>query len=369
MRPDFLVIGAQKAGTTWLYEQLRAHPDIWLPKEKELHYFDERAVLGHDRLRDRIRGKREHNVRWRRQLRRQVRSYRRERSLAALRWDARYFFGTPSDDWYASLFARAGARVSGEVTPKYAILDEAGVDHVRRVTPNARILFLMRNPIERAWSHAAMELRRRQGLEPPSVDDFRAHFRSEGNLRRTDYETTIDRWTSRFGNERVFVGFLEDIRFHPRDLLASVHSFLGVDDCDPPTRLDQPIHAGRSTSLPALLAADLAELHAPHLERLADRFGGYADWWVECAAALRKSTDDGELSYPFTETPLFADWLASRSLHSPQVQSAALPSLGAAEPPFVSDARNGRGDSAPVIERNHPCTNGSDRGSEPRPNA
>ena len=46
-RPDFLCIGAQKAGTGWLYEQLREHPDFWMPPLKELHYFDR---LGRARL-------------------------------------------------------------------------------------------------------------------------------------------------------------------------------------------------------------------------------------------------------------------------------------------------------------------------------
>jgi len=38
--PDFLVIGAQKAGTTWLFQNLRMHPQVWLPPEKEIHFFD-----------------------------------------------------------------------------------------------------------------------------------------------------------------------------------------------------------------------------------------------------------------------------------------------------------------------------------------
>src|SRR5438132_13721254 len=39
--PDFLCVGAQKAGTSWLYRQLERHPDFWMPPVKELHYFDE----------------------------------------------------------------------------------------------------------------------------------------------------------------------------------------------------------------------------------------------------------------------------------------------------------------------------------------
>jgi hypothetical protein len=40
MPPNFLIIGAQKAGTTWLFQNLQSHPEIWLPAEKEIHFFD-----------------------------------------------------------------------------------------------------------------------------------------------------------------------------------------------------------------------------------------------------------------------------------------------------------------------------------------
>lgn len=43
--PDFIGIGAQKAGTTWLYKNLKQHPNIWLPEIKELHYFDAREKI------------------------------------------------------------------------------------------------------------------------------------------------------------------------------------------------------------------------------------------------------------------------------------------------------------------------------------
>ena len=39
-QPDFLCVGAQKGGTSWLYQQLESHPDFWMPPVKELHYFD-----------------------------------------------------------------------------------------------------------------------------------------------------------------------------------------------------------------------------------------------------------------------------------------------------------------------------------------
>ena len=57
------------------------------------------------------------------------------------------------DDWYVSLFAdRGGKKVAGEVTPEYALIGISGLKHLKRLAPDARIIFIMRNPVTRAWS-------------------------------------------------------------------------------------------------------------------------------------------------------------------------------------------------------------------------
>ena len=48
LHPSFVCIGAQKAGTTWLYDNLRPHPEVWLPQVKEIHFFD--TVCPHEQL-------------------------------------------------------------------------------------------------------------------------------------------------------------------------------------------------------------------------------------------------------------------------------------------------------------------------------
>ena len=67
--PHFIGIGAQKAGTTWLYRNLQEHPEVWLPPEKELHYFDEKRIARRS-LVGRACGRTVDGARWRRQLRR-----------------------------------------------------------------------------------------------------------------------------------------------------------------------------------------------------------------------------------------------------------------------------------------------------------
>ena len=107
MYPDFLGIGAQKAGTTWLGRNLQAHPEVWMPRVKEVHYFDEKIHESRNttlRLVRRIFGASGANRRWRRQVRRRARKHLRRFSRKDFSWDLNYYVGVPSDGWYASLF-------------------------------------------------------------------------------------------------------------------------------------------------------------------------------------------------------------------------------------------------------------------------
>ncbi len=152
--------------------------------------------------------------------------------------------------------------------------------------PNAQLLFFMRNPIERAWSHAAMAVehaeRRGRGVE----GDLREHFRSESSRLRTDYARTIDVWGSHFPAEQLFVGFLEDVRFRPVELLERICGFLDVEDLRRWPQAESRIHAGGAATIPVGLAVDLASLYRDLAENLDERFGGHASWWRYCVERL-----------------------------------------------------------------------------------
>ena len=129
--PDLLCIGAQKGGTTWLHHNLEAHPGIFVPRHvKEVHYFD----------------------------------FFYRRSLAD----------------YAAVFAEGRDRVKCDVTPNYGRLQPARIRFVRSAMPDVRLVFVMRNPVERAWSQAVMDLATRSKRRPEDVPDaeWTAHFRS-----------------------------------------------------------------------------------------------------------------------------------------------------------------------------------------------
>jgi hypothetical protein len=321
MFPDFLGVGAQKAGTTWLYRNLQAHPEIWMPPIKELHYFDEKAQL-EDGLISRLRGAHPVDVRWRRQFRARFRHPLERLTSQDLWWDLRYFFRTPGNGWYASLFKPGSGKVTGEMTPDYAILEKEGVARVHGLMPEAKIIFMMRNPIERPWSVTNMGLRiRGRSMEDMTIEKFRRQF-ERGRVRRmTDYLLTLDTWSSFYSEERIFVGFLEDIHFFPEETLRSLYRFLGVDPSAARGAITQKIHPGSAGEMPVRLAIYLARSYLEETRHLEERFGGYASFWRFCAERLARRPPEKrkkkQLEYPLWESRLWKRWEGSRRI-SPQ---------------------------------------------------
>jgi hypothetical protein len=330
--PDFIGIGAQKAGTTWLGQNLQLHPEIWMPKNKELHYFDDRINDPRNpvsRIYGRLTGEGYVNRRWRRQVRARLRAHWNRLPGRDLLWDLKYYGGAPGDGWYASLFAQGQGKVKGEITPAYSTLPLEDVAHIHDLVPEARIIFMMRNPIERAWSQFVMHLDR-SGKRKLGLTMYKKLVRNverEGSRSRTNYLQALENWTAFYPEERIFVGFLEDIHFHPDQLLGNVYRFLGVDPSFRPWAIGEKIHtrsAGRMTSDAAVY---LAGLYREELSRLDEQFGGYASFWLYCAEKLAEGEPDEEyLPYPLWESAMWDDWIKA-SQGRPGCQSSPLSSV------------------------------------------
>jgi hypothetical protein len=310
MFPDFIGIGAQKAGTTWLYQNLRAHPQVYMPR-KELHYFNRKLEDGSGMF-TRLFGKRETDGEWRRQVRNRTITHLTERrSLQDLLYDIRYYTGSYNDRWYASLFKPGRGKVKGEITPAYSVLGKEKVAHVHSIMPEAKLIFFMRNPIERVWSQLVM----RFGI----VEKGSAGLMSEDKLVRravrnsarllTDYLRTLENWGTFYPEEQIFVGFLEDVSFFPGELLKSIYGFLGVDPFFEPPFLEKKIHSRSSGTMPTGLAVHLANEYREETGHLADLFGGYASFWYYCVRRLIEDPPQEEqIPYPLWASSLWGDW-------------------------------------------------------------
>jgi len=210
-----MCIGAQKAGTTWLYEMLRRHPQFWMPPVKELHYFDRSPSYSSDNFLAshhfiaRCFGAQSHNREFRRKCRRLFRRSLRQRSWETFRWSLRFSFGRVDDEWYRSLFANAPVAIRGEITPSYTMLNDDDVARVQQLEPELKILLLLRNPIDRAWSQIRFDWAR--GVFE-GIDDFarlQEFVDSPHQMLRSNYLRTLRIREKHFPKDQIFVGFYE----------------------------------------------------------------------------------------------------------------------------------------------------------------
>lgn len=230
----FLGIGAQKAGTTWLFTQLERHPELSFPLGKEVHFWNN--------------------------------SY--DRSSIA-----RYLHRFAQDPGCA-----------GEITPAYAILAREGIAELHRHAPRLRLIFLVRNPAQRAWSSALMAVRRAEMMPEEASDQwFIDHFRSAGSLARGDYARCLGNWWSVYRPEQLLVGRFEAIRSDPARLLNRCFAHLGVR-ARPAVELareglDRAVFPGPKVPLRPSLRPVLAELYRPRIRALEDLLGeDLGDW-------------------------------------------------------------------------------------------
>jgi hypothetical protein len=288
MYPRFLGIGAQKAGTTWLYENLRRHPSLWLPPVKELHYLDQKPP----RLTKRLFGKATPMRTAREHLRAQLLELARGRGdRHELAWAARYCLLPRSDAWYRSLFPEGGDRMPGEICPGYARLDAEAVGEVKRRMPDARILYLLRDPIDRSWSTSAMHFRKpRFGrIAEYSDAEIEAHFKRDKTARHDDYLGNLASWSQHYGAEQLFVGFYDDLLADPRALLVRVLTFLGVDASDRaiPPDVASRRNAGEGEVIPERFARFLARHHYARICALDEHFSNpHTKRWRQRAEQL-----------------------------------------------------------------------------------
>jgi hypothetical protein len=220
MLPTFLVIGTQRAGTTALAYYLRRHPDISGPQSvdrtvawgKELHFFDEKFANGPD-------------------------------------WYRSFF---PLEAYRAVLRRFGREIVACEGTPYY-LFHPAVPERVAATLPRSRLLVLLRDPVDRAYSH--YQLMRRMGREQLPFADaiaaeeerlagererlltdpgFRArHHRDHSYVARGLYAEQLERWFDHFPREQLLVLRAEDFRARPADVYTQVLEFVGVRPWDP----------------------------------------------------------------------------------------------------------------------------------------
>ena len=172
--PNFLYVGPDKAGSSWLHETLIRHPDVYLTPAKDLYFYD------------------------------------------------RYF--DRGMDWYAEQFRDArDEKIVGEICQDY-LFHPAAAERIRSTLGDVRVMVCLRDPVERAWS--SYLYMRKHGIGPAT---FAEALRSRPELLdHGRYATGLGRFLERFPRESVLVALFDDLVADPQVFLDGVTDFLGV---------------------------------------------------------------------------------------------------------------------------------------------
>lgn len=248
--PDFLIAGAMKAGTTSLFGYLDQHPHCSSPLKKEVNYFDTNFSRG--------------------------------------------------QRWYRMHFPRRTAEMSNQLcyeASPYYMCDPRVPVRIKQELPGVKIVFLLRNPVDRAYSHYQHNVRRRReqlsfeeaiAVEPDRLrgelermkedDHYESQaYRHYSYLTRGNYAEQLAVWQSHFSEDRLLVLQAEVLFRNPQQALARTLLFLGLEPWEPDTfgNLNPGRYrAGMGSQVRTRLSAHFEQ----HNQRLFHLLGTTYDW-------------------------------------------------------------------------------------------
>jgi hypothetical protein len=252
MRPGFIILGVQKGGTTTLYDLLSQHSQIKPASRKEINFFNAHYSKG-------------------------------------LKWYQKKFPVNISRFWTKQL------RITGEASPNYMFLPHVP-ERLAATLPEAKLIVLLRNPTDRAYSHyhhvfrrkietlpfeqaLAKEDERLSGeldklLKDPNRKSF--NYQKFSYLARGIYVDQLKRFAKFFCKEKILVIKSEDFFHKTQEILGQVFDFLGLEEWQP--KKIKPLNTGRYSKIDAKTKEFLDSYFKPHNQRLYHYLGRDFDW-------------------------------------------------------------------------------------------
>ena len=262
-QPDFLCVGAQKGGTSWLFHQLTLHPDFWMPPVKEVHYFDSMSRVERKNP-PRCKDERDQ---W---------FMARLAELSALPYI--------DLDTYSELFAAKKKLLSGDITPAYSMLNDELIEKIAGYFPNLKVIFLARDPVDRAWSQLSMGVRLGNipAFDSTNPAEVLRNLLSPGVFFRSYPSKSVKRWRRYVHPDLFRIYFFDDLKENPAEMRRSILSFLGADPGKPSGSLKADYNGqGGKEKLPLTekVRARVAQFFEHELKACAVELGGRAKSW------------------------------------------------------------------------------------------
>lgn len=285
--PDFICFGQAKAGTRWLYDQMKSRPDVWMPPIKEMNFFVGSALKPVNLRKIRKLEKRNDPFV---SMFAEYRNHGPSRAYIRLRrfpfTSAVFDFRNRVGDigWYKGLFQFKGDRVSGDVSPSYSQLDERDIAGLAKELSETKFVFLLREPVSRLWSAICMDVRKTR-IDASRLQDL-AYVKSLAKRKQNNSLPSViwDRWRRHIPEERMGFWFLEDIKERPGEVVDEICQLIGAK-AGPgglPAGYNSKADNAKVPMDPKVRAYLVDHFREEH-DRCAQLFGGHALSWRETA--------------------------------------------------------------------------------------
>lgn len=281
--PTILICaGATKAGTTWAHDQLAAHPDVFLRTIKEYHYFNSDQPQHWEKKIQETAAEIDHLV-----AKGDGLGPQQQQRLEDLRSWLPICQRRAIEPQVFADYLRASApkaRLVGDFTPAYAIMQGKSLRAILEMGA-VKVLYLMRDPLARLWSHVRMSAQRAapDAFEGACADLLQKTMQGgqDGIVRRGDYAANLPRLQRIFG-DNLLVMFTEDLL--TKAGFDRLLAFLGLAPAA--ADMTRRVHEGRDLPMPAALRAAALRFLRPQYEFVAERFADLPQAWRDAMAEM-----------------------------------------------------------------------------------
>jgi hypothetical protein len=190
-----------------------------------------------------------------------------------------------TDEWYAKIYSRRQpGQLCFDATATYSTLPRAALKHMRALSPDAKIIISLREPVARIWSYVRMQLSLRGSFSQEAQDDvLRSH---RGFLKHSsDYATIWQNFEAVFGRDNVLVLDYDEIESNPLHVLKVFCNFVSIDYCDSYFKIAKArIFEGPRVDITDKTRLTIEEIISPFRPSYSKLFPNLAARWTQGSA-------------------------------------------------------------------------------------
>lgn len=297
MKIHFIGIGAQKSGTTWIDKQLRKIPEFDLPPIKEIHYFDRSEIYpSSNRFTEKYFWKRIISRGYIKKIIKLFYTYFLERDFKKFNFNRKILFLNYNINFYKSLFNDQDG-FTGEITPSYAFLNTKDIKEIFNLSPDLKLILILRNPVDRAWSHFRYSLRNKNPIPEITNSKIIEFINSDAQLIRGNYIKTINNYLSVFDKKQLLICFYDAISDNPKLLLKNIvkhicgNKKVSFDNIDYKIK----VNISKKINFTDEINDYLKKMYHDEIKELSENYGGYFTKWYEETYNLKSTNKNRSL--------------------------------------------------------------------------